>query len=127
MPYCAAYLTILATRYGSFIPALSEHHSGGTNVGRVLVNGTRLGGGDVRDRYFLGSQFARDLRKIALMGYRDIYRTYGPRSALYAEMTFGNAINVTNIASSMRQVQVFAMRTPRAISLDRDHAAHAAV
>ncbi len=117
VPYCAAYLTILATRYGSFIPALSEHHSGGTNVGRVLVNGTRLGGGDVRDRYFLGSQFARDLRKIALMGYRDIYRTYGPRSALYAEMTFGNAINVTNIASSMRQVQVFAMRTPRAISI----------
>ena len=96
-PYCAAYLTILATRYGSFIPALSEHHSGGTNVGRVLVNGTRLGGDDVRDRYFLGSQFARDLRKIALMGYRDIYRTYGPRSALYAEMMFGNAINVTNL------------------------------
>ena len=26
----------------------------------------RLGGGDVRDRYFIGSQFARDLRRIAL-------------------------------------------------------------
>jgi hypothetical protein len=117
VPYCAAYLTILATRYGSFVPALSEHHSGGTNVGRILVNGTRLGGGDVRDRYFLGSQFARDLRKISLMGYRDIYRTYGPRSALYAEMTFGNAINVTNIVSSTRQTQIFAMRTPRAIAM----------
>ena len=116
-PYCAAYLTILATRYGSFIPALSEHHSGGTNVGRILANGTWLGGGDVRDKYFLGSQFARDLRKIALMGYRDIYRTYGPRSALYAEMTFGNVINVTNIAASTRQVQIFAMRTPRAIAI----------
>jgi hypothetical protein len=42
--YCAAYLTILATRYRSFVPALSEHHSGGTNVGRVLVNGAKLGG-----------------------------------------------------------------------------------
>ena len=32
-PYCAAYLTVLATKYGSFIPALSEHHTGGANVG----------------------------------------------------------------------------------------------
>lgn len=54
-PYCAAYLTILATKYGSFIPALSEHHAGGTNVGRVVINGERLGGQSVRERYFLGS------------------------------------------------------------------------
>ena len=40
--YCAAYLTILATMYGSFIPALSEHHAGGVNVGRTLINGQRL-------------------------------------------------------------------------------------
>ena len=33
-PYCAAYVSVLATMYGSFIPALSEHHSGGVNVGR---------------------------------------------------------------------------------------------
>jgi hypothetical protein len=32
-PYCAAYLSILATMYGSFIPALSEHHSGGRERG----------------------------------------------------------------------------------------------
>ncbi|MDP9224543.1 MAG: hypothetical protein M3P18_11950, partial [Actinomycetota bacterium] len=31
-PYCAAYLSVLATKYGSFIPALSEHNAGGTNV-----------------------------------------------------------------------------------------------
>jgi len=43
-PYCAAYLTILATMYGSFIPALSEHHAGGVNVGRTTINGARLGG-----------------------------------------------------------------------------------
>ena len=43
-PYCAAYLSILATMYGSFIPALSEHHSGGVNVGRTVINGERLGG-----------------------------------------------------------------------------------
>ena len=27
-PYCAAYLSVLATKYGSFIPALSEHNAG---------------------------------------------------------------------------------------------------
>jgi len=41
-PYCAAHLTILATMYGSFIPALSEHHAGGVNVGRTVINGERL-------------------------------------------------------------------------------------
>ena len=51
-PYCAAYLTILATKYGSFIPALSEHHAGGTNVGRTLINGERLGGDDVARALF---------------------------------------------------------------------------
>ena len=56
-PYCAAYLSILATKYGSFIPALSEHHAGGTNVGRTLINGERLGGVTTRDRYFLGIGF----------------------------------------------------------------------
>ncbi len=116
-PFCAAYLTILATRYGSYLPALSEHHSGGTNVGRILVSGGRLGGGDVRDRYFLGSQFARDLRKIALYGYRDIYRTYGPRSAVYAEMVFGNTANVVNLRGSIPQTRIYAMRTTRAISM----------
>jgi hypothetical protein len=116
-PYCAAYLTILATRYGSFIPALSEHHSGGVNVGRILVNGDRLGGGNVRDRYFLGSQLSRDLRRIGLYRFRDIYRTYGPRSALYAEMVFGNAANVANIRQSIRQAEIYAMRTSRAIAM----------
>jgi hypothetical protein len=115
--HCAAYLTILATRYRSFVPALSEHHSGGTNVGRVLVNGGKLGGDDVRDRYFLGSQFSRDLRAIALYRYRDIYRTYGPRSALYAEMVFGNAQKVAGYRQTIRQGEIFAMRTPRAIAL----------
>jgi len=47
-PYCAAYLSILGTMYGSFIPALSEHHSGGVNVGRALINGERLGGATTR-------------------------------------------------------------------------------
>jgi hypothetical protein len=116
-PYCAAYLSILATKYGSFIPALSEHHSGGTNVGRTLINGERLGAADVRERYFLGSQFARDLRVLDLYGYRDLYRTYGPRSSLYAEMVFGNAYTVRSLMARLRQVPIFAMRTPRAIRL----------
>ena len=116
-PYCAAYLSILATKYGSFIPALSEHNAGGTNVGRMLINGEWLGGEDIRDRYFMGSQFARDLRQISLYGYRDIYRTYGPRSYLYAEMILGNTFNVTHILESTRQEKIYAMRTTRAIPL----------
>jgi len=116
-PYCAAYLSVLATKYGSFIPALSEHHSGGTNVGRILVNGDRLGAEDARERYFMGAQLARDLRQIDLYGYRDIYRTYGPRSYLYAEMVFGNTFNVRQLTARTPQVEIYAMRTPRAFTL----------
>ncbi len=116
-PYCAAYLTVLATKYGSFIPALSEHNAGGTNVGRTLINGERLGGEDVRTRYFLGSKLAKDLRALALYQYRDLYRTYGPRSYLYAEMSIGNMVNVRNLTASTPQVRIHAMRTPRAIPL----------
>jgi hypothetical protein len=115
--YCAAYLTVLATKYGSFIPALSEHHSGGTNVGRTLVSGRRLGGEDVRERYLLGSEFAREVRRISLYGYRDLYRTYGPRSYAYSEMVFGNRSNVLALTASTPQVRIHAMRTRRAIPL----------
>lgn len=115
--YCAAYLAILATKYGSFIPALSEHHSGGTNVGRTLVNGGRLGGEDVRERYFLGSQLARDLRQISLYGYRELYRTYGPRSYFYSEMIFANTATVAALIESTPQTTIYAMRTPRAIAM----------
>jgi hypothetical protein len=116
-PYCAAYLTILAAKYGSFIPALSEHHAGGTNVGRVLINGERLGGEDIREQYFMGGLFARDLRVISPGTFKDLYGTYGPRSTLYAEMVFANTENVARIMSSTPQQQVFGMRTARALSL----------
>ena len=116
-PYCAAYLTILTTKYGSFIPALSEHHAGAANVGRTLVNGERLGGGDVRERYFLGAAFARDLRSASPRTFRALYRTFGPRSALYADMVFGNMANVTRLRSTMPQAEIFAMRTRQARSL----------
>ena len=115
--YCAAYLTILATKYGSFIPALSDHHSGGTNTGRTLINGERLSGEDVRERYFLGSQLARELRQISLYGYRELYRTYGPRSYYYSEMVFGNMATVAAITASTPQAKIYAMRAPRAIAL----------
>ena len=115
-PYCAAYLTILATMYGSFIPALSEHHAGGVNVGRAVINGARLGGTDAREQYLLGAEFARDLRDISRRRYRELFRTYGPRSFLYAEMVFGNTLNVTKLAKTP-QSQIFAMRTQRAIPL----------
>jgi hypothetical protein len=115
-PYCAAYLTILATKYGSFIPALSEHHAGGTNVGRVVIVGDRLGGRDTRERYFLGAQFARDLRDLS-PAYRDVYGTYGPRSFLYAEMVFGNTLTIEELKRTIPQRRIYAMRTPRAIPL----------
>jgi hypothetical protein len=114
-PYCAAYLSILGTMYGSFIPALSEHHSGGVNVGRALINGERLGGATIPEQYFMGSQFARDLRAVDLRGYRDLYRTYGVRSFRYAEMVFGNTINVRRLRAEIPQERIFAMRAPRAI------------
>lgn len=116
-PYCAAYLSILATMYGSFVPALSEHHSGGVNVGRTLINGERLGGANAREQYFMGSQFARNLRDIDLRGYRDLYRTYGMRSFRYAEMVFGNTITAKRLRDEVRQERIYAMRTPRAIPM----------
>jgi hypothetical protein len=115
--YCAAYLSILATKYGSFIPALSEHHAGGANVGRVVINGGRLGGQDVRERYLLGSELARDLRQISLPTYREVVRTYGPRSFRYAEMVFGNTPNVRTIRETQPQSRIYAMRASRAIPL----------
>jgi len=116
-PYCAAYLSVLATKYGSFIPALSEHNAGGTNVGRTLMNGAHLGREDVRARYFLGSRLARDLRALPGTAYESVYRSYGLRSYLYAEMVFGNTFNVRSLMASTPQVSIYAMRTPRAISL----------
>ena len=117
-PYCAAYLVTLATKYGSFIPALSEHHAGAANVGRTVINGSRLGGRDVREQYFLGADFAVELRRVSLRRYREIFRTYGPRSSLYAEMVFGNTFKVENLKTEIAQVPVYAMRVPRAISLE---------
>jgi hypothetical protein len=110
-PYCAAYLTILATMYDSFIPALSEHHAGGVNVGRTVINGERLGGNGSREQYFMGSDFAAGLRDISIQRYRDLFRTYGPRSSLYAEMVFGNMVNVTRMIEQYAQSPIFAMRT----------------
>jgi hypothetical protein len=116
-PYCAAYLSVLATKYGSFIPALSEHNAGGTNVGRTLINGELLGAEDVRARYFLGSKLARELRALPGREYEDVYRSYGPRSHLYAEMVFGNTFIVRDLIASTPQAPIHAMRVPRTTRL----------
>jgi hypothetical protein len=116
-PYCAAYLSVLATKYGSFIPALSEHNAGGTNVGRALIAGEFLGGKDVRTRYFLGSRLARDLRVLPGKDYADVFKSYGHRSYLYAEMVFGNSFNIRRLVASMPQASISAMRTTRPIAL----------
>jgi hypothetical protein len=116
-PYCAAYLSILAVKYGSFVPALSEHHAGGTNIGRTLINGERLGGASTRDAYFLGSDFARDLRLMSPGTYSDVYGSYGPRSIRYAEMVFGNVANVERIRKEVPQKKIYAMHVSKAITL----------
>lgn len=116
--YCAAYLTALAAKYGSFIPALSEHHAGGTNVGRTVINGVRLGGEDVREQYLIGAEFARDLREISANRYRDVVRTYGPRSFRYTEMVFGNADRIVELRETLTQEKVFAMRATRSIPIE---------
>ena len=110
-------MSVLATKYGSFIPALSEHNAGGTNVGRALITGERLGAADVRARYLLGSQLARDLRALPGSDYVQVHGSYGPRSHLYAEMVFGNAPSITDLIASTPQTSIHAMRTPRAIPL----------
>jgi hypothetical protein len=114
-PYCAAYLTILATMYDSFIPALSEHHAGGVNVGRTVINGARLGGAGTREQYFLGSDCAAGLREISIQRYRDLFRTYGYKSSLYAEMVFGNIVNVRRLTAEYQQSPIFAMRLSKAV------------
>jgi hypothetical protein len=116
-PYCAAYLTVLATKYGSFLPALSEHHAGGTNVGRAMILGERLGGGDTRANYFVGSEFALELRRLSPQRYSDLYRTYGPRSFRYTELVFGNMANVEHLRQTTPQLKIHAMRTARAVPL----------
>jgi hypothetical protein len=115
--YCAAYLSVLATKYGSFIPAVSEHNAGGTNVGRTLINGERLGAEDVRAQYLMGSQLANDLRALPGSGYAALYNSYGPRSYRYAEMVFGIALEVDSLIGATPQEPIHAMRAPRAISL----------
>ncbi|TVR64832.1 MAG: hypothetical protein EA422_05730 [Gemmatimonadales bacterium] len=116
--YCAAYLTVLATKFGSFIPALSEHHAGGTNVGRTIIKGERLGGEDIREQYLVGADFARDLRTISNQRFRPLVRSYGPRSFLYSEMVFGNAQNVVNLRESIHQERIHAMRATRPITIE---------
>ena len=103
---------------GSFIPALSEHNAGGTNVGRALITGAHLRAEDVRTRYFLGSKLSLDLRALPGGSYGPVHESYGPRSYRYAEMVFGNTFNVASLMASTHQEPIYAMRTPRAISLD---------
>jgi hypothetical protein len=76
-----------------------------------------MGATDVRAKYFLGSQLARDLRELPGKTYEDIYGSYGPRSYLYAEMVFGNTFIVNTLMTATPQEPIYAMRTPRAITL----------
>jgi hypothetical protein len=117
-PYCAAHLTILATKYGSLIPALSEHHAGSLNVGRTIMNGSFAGGEDVRERYFLGADLTLLVRQTRSPGYREVAGSYGPRSYRYAEMIFGNITTIRELRSALPQQQVFAMRPDHSLSLD---------
>jgi hypothetical protein len=118
VPYCAAHLTVLATKYGSFIPALSEHHAGGVNVGRTIINGQFAGGDDIRERYFLGAELTLLVRQMRPPGYRKVVGGYGPRSFRYAEMVFGNTSTVAGRQAATPQERIFAMRPDRSIPLE---------
>lgn len=118
VPYCAAYLSVLATKYGSYIPALSEHHAGGVNVGRTIVNGAFVGGDSVHARYFLGAELVLQLRELDSPTYREVVGSYGPRSFRYVEMVFGNTFNSVALQTTMPQQQIFAMRAARSIPLE---------
>jgi hypothetical protein len=112
-PYCAAYLSVLATKYGSFIPALSEHNAGGTNVGRALITGGYLGAEDVRTRYFLGSKLARDLRALPGKDYADVYKSYGPRCV--STRRWCSATRSTSAGSSRRRPRCRSARCVRRV------------
>jgi hypothetical protein len=86
-------------------------------VGRTLITGEHLGAEDVRTRYLAGSRLVHDLRALPGRQYKTVYRSYGPRSYLYAEMVFGNTFNIKSLIESTRQEPIYAMRTPRAITL----------
>lgn len=118
VPYCAAHLAILATKYGSLIPALSEHHAGGVNVGRTIMNGEFAGGDDVRARYFLGAELTLLVRQTRVPGYREVAGSFGPRSFRYAEMVFGNMATIAELETAMPQEQIFATRPGRSVPFD---------
>lgn len=118
VPYCAAHLAILATKYGSLIPALSEHHAGGVNVGRTIINGDFAGGNDIQARYFLGAELTLLVRRLRPEGYREVVGGYGPRSFRYAEMVFGNTLTMAELEAATPQNQIFAMQASRSIPFD---------
>ena len=66
---------------------------------------------------FWARKLARDLRTLPGKEYADVYKSYGPRSYLYAEMVFGNTFNIRRLIASTPQMSINAMRTPRPISL----------
>jgi hypothetical protein len=63
----------------------------------------------------LGSNFASSLREISFSAYRDLFQTYGYKSSLYAEMVFGNMVNVKRLTGEYPQSPIFAMRLSKAL------------
>ena len=55
--------------------------------------------------------------RAAGQGVSEVFRSYGSRSYLYAEMAFGNTFIVRNLMASTTPAPIYAMRTPRAISM----------
>ena len=76
-PYCAAYLSILAAKYGSFsrrCPSTTPAHE----RRRMLIAGEHLGGKTLRSRYLLGSKLARDLRTLPGKDYGQLHAARHP-------------------------------------------------
>ena len=71
----------------------------------------------MREHYFLGGEFVRDLRSLAPRTFAISTAPTARGRALYAEMVFGNITNVERIATTTPQRDIYAMRTPRALTI----------
>ncbi len=76
-----------------------------------------MGGNDIRERYLMGAEFAKDVRALSPRTFRDVVGTYGPRSYRYAEMVFGNIATVQAIRAAHEQEPIYAMRANRDLSM----------
>ena len=118
-PFCAAYLIILTTMYDSFIPALSEHHAGGVNVGRTVVNGAQARGAAARGSSTCwGRTSSRALRDISVRPLQcAVPHVRPPLGAVRRDGVRQHVQRAPDLLRDTPQSEIHAMRVPRNTSL----------